>query len=165
MGDYFKAGELELVCLNPVSGMKTESANEGSITLSLEYQDFSCLLTGDLEGTGEEQVEMLLNNEQYECLPEEYTVLKVAHHGSKNSSGTDFLDKIKPELSVISCGKDNRYGHPHEETLDRLQKAGSEILVTAECGAILVESGQEIVVKSWKKCCYKEHYWKAKRFQ
>lgn len=170
-GDYWSDEELELVCLNPVAGAEPDSSNEGSVTLSLKYQDFSCLLTGDLEGDGEEQVEMLLegigevslekisevvakknfaeDSGRKQVLPDEYTILKVAHHGSKNSSGEDMLNSIKPKLAVISCGKGNRYGHPHEETLERLQEVGSEILVTAECGAITVEVHKEIEVRSW----------------
>ncbi len=146
VGDYWKEAELELVCLNPTNNMETESSNESSITLSLTYREFSCLLTGDIEGVGEKQVENVLKTkykEQMYRLPEEYTVLKVAHHGSKNSSREELLKIINPKLAVISCGEENRYGHPHKETLNRLNKSKSDILITAKNGAITMKIGKK----------------------
>ena len=66
-------------------------------------------------------------------------VLKVAHHGSKNSSAEEFLEAVQPERAVISCGRNNRYGHPHEETIEKLNEYQVEWYVTAECGAIWLE--------------------------
>ena len=66
-------------------------------------------------------------------------VLKVAHHGSSGSSSEIFLETINPKLSLISCGKNNSYGHPHEETLERLELVGSKIMSTADSGAITLE--------------------------
>ena len=63
-------------------------------------------------------------------------VLKVAHHGSSGSSSLSFLREIKPEVSLISVGARNQYGHPHEETLERLEAVGCEILRTDELGCI-----------------------------
>ena len=57
-------------------------------------------------------------------------VLKVAHHGSRYSSSKDFLNATKPEISIISCGKDNDYGHPHKETMDRYNKLGANFTPT-----------------------------------
>ena len=65
-----------------------------------------------------------------------YDVLKVAHHGSKNSSSEAYLGRIRPSAAVISCGEDNRYGHPHRELLERLEAVGSQIFSTAEKGAV-----------------------------
>ena len=65
-----------------------------------------------------------------------YTLLKVAHHGSKYSTTEAFLEKVKAEYAVISCGKKNRYGHPHDEVLQRLEQAGIKVRITAEEGAI-----------------------------
>lgn len=139
-GDHLQSGELSLLCLNPEKGFVTDSVNAASVTLSLRYGTFSCLLTGDLEGAGEEQVKEIFRQspEQYD-LADTYTVLKVAHHGSKNSTDVDFLDMISPRLDLISCGKKNRYGHPHEELLRRLEDCGSLIYKTSESGAITVE--------------------------
>ncbi len=66
----------------------------------------------------------------------EVNVLKVAHHGSKYSSGEAFLDAIKPRWAVVSYGVDNSYGHPHQEVLDRLKERGTEVFKTGEGGAI-----------------------------
>ncbi|MDD4113571.1 MAG: hypothetical protein PHC56_11170 [Herbinix sp.] len=60
--------------------------------------------------------------------------MKVARHGSKNSTSEEFLSIIKPELSLISCGKNNRYGHPHEELLERLDGVGSAVIITCDIG-------------------------------
>ena len=79
------------------------------------------------------------------------TVLKVAHHGSAYSTPEELLTMLKPVYTVISCGKDNVYGHPHEETLQRLKAVGSYILTTPEEGAITVRWKDEIKVESFLK--------------
>ncbi len=79
-----------------------------------------------------------------------WEVLKTAHHGSKNSSAEEYLETVKPEYAMISAGKENRYGHPHEETVERLEAAGSKIYSTQECGAIGVEvEGDEMRIWSY----------------
>lgn len=114
--------------LNPVVQKHYESPNAGSMTLLVSFQDFSALLTGDLEGSGEQQVA--------EALEGNVDVLKVAHHGSRNSSSEDFLEKAGGTSAVISCGAGNSYGHPHSELLDRLKRAGYKILRTDQDGMI-----------------------------
>ena len=64
--------------------------------------------------------------------------LKVGHHGSRNSSGSDFLKRVSAMYGIISCGKDNRYGHPHAETLERLKMADTKYMTTKEHGAIIL---------------------------
>lgn len=82
----------------------------------------------------------------------EYTVLKVGHHGSKGSTSEMFLDKIRPQLAVISCGYRNMYGHPHRSTLQRLENAGCKVLRTDESGCVQVELAEEgIKVQKWRK--------------
>ena len=68
-------------------------------------------------------------------------ILKVAHHGSRNSTSEELLRQVNPGLAIISCGRDNRYGHPHEETLNRLADEGCIVLTTPACGAITVKVG------------------------
>lgn len=114
--------------LNPVVHKHYESPNAGSMTLLVSFRDFSALLTGDLEGSGEQQVA--------EALEENVDVLKVAHHGSRNSSSEDFLEKAGGASAVISCGAGNSYGHPHSELLNRLKRAGYKILRTDQDGMI-----------------------------
>ena len=103
--------------------------NETSIVLKLSFGHFCAFLTGDLPGKNEDQLETV-----GPC-----QVLKVAHHGSKFSTSEDFLKKIKPDLAVISVGKNN-FGHPAWETLKRLGDLGIKVLRTDEKGEIEIIS-------------------------
>ena len=110
---------MQIEVCSPIANFPYENQNAGSMTVKVSYQDFSVLLTGDLEGEGEKQ---LLENDMGQI-----DVLKVAHHGSRNSSSEEILDTIGAKVAVISCGKGNRYGHPHRELLDRLKRNGYQI--------------------------------------
>ena len=134
-GESLRHGNLKLTCLHPEKGAEQET-NAASIVLYLEYEVFTALFTGDLEGSGEEAVRKQLEN----YLPDgkSLTVLKVAHHGSKNSTGEAFLETASPYISLISAGKDNSYGHPHEELMKRLAQTGCYIYQTKKGGAITV---------------------------
>ena len=85
--------------------------------------------------------------------PAGITLLKVAHHGSKNSTSEEFLQMINPAIAVISCGKNNRYGHPHEETLERLSEADISWFCTKDYGAITVsvDAKGRVAVKGYRK--------------
>lgn len=134
-GETLCRGNLKFTCLHPEKGAELES-NEASVVLYLEYEGFSALFTGDLEGSGEETVRRELET----IMPKEQglTVLKVAHHGSRNSTKEAFLETASPQIALISAGRNNRYGHPHEELLVRLEQAGCRIYQTKEGGAITV---------------------------
>lgn len=119
---------MKIYICGPEADFPYESTNAGSIVLQVTYQDFTALLTGDLEGSGEKQLA--------ESLTGICDVLKVAHHGSKNSSSEELLRKVGGTTAVISCGEGNRYGHPHRELLERLQKTGYQILRTDQDGMI-----------------------------
>lgn len=69
--------------------------------------------------------------------------MKVAHHGSRNSTAEDFLQLIQPTYSLISCGKDNFYGHPHEELVNRLNAVGTKVFITTQSGAISIKTDGE----------------------
>lgn len=127
-GDTIEQDQMQMKILQPAAKDTYENSNAGSMVCRVSYQDFSVLLTGDLEGEGEEQ---LL---EMECQPVD--VLKVAHHGSKNSSSEELLQRLQAKTAVISCGKQNRYGHPHKELLDRLKKYGCQIMRTDQEGMI-----------------------------
>lgn len=144
-GMTWEHGGVEAVCFHPEDGSRYATTNAASEVLYITYGNFSMLLTGDVEGAGEEA---LLDNLQ-EADISDVTVLKVAHHGSKYSSDAALLEQLSPRLAVISCGEDNSYGHPHEETLDRLGEVGSVILTTPEHEAITVEVGRKVEVRSW----------------
>jgi len=96
-----------------------------------EYGEFQMLLTGDIGEDTEKKLAAL-------GVLREAEVLKTAHHGSRYSSTEAFLQKVRPVVSLISCSASNRYGHPGEETLQRLADAGSRIYLTKEDGAIRV---------------------------
>ena len=66
-------------------------------------------------------------------------MLQTGHHGSKNATSEEFLDAVEPDIALISCGRNNRYGHPAGETLERLDKAGVDVFRTDRDGAILLE--------------------------
>ena len=133
--ERIRGKEEEMPCL--------EAGNEASVVLELKDGAFQMLLTGDLEGRGEEQ---LVESGALESCP----ILKAGHHGSKNSGSEEFLQIVNPRLTLISAGIENRYGHPHEETLERLQEIGSEVLSTQECGAITLKSdGRKIKVHKY----------------
>ena len=87
------------------------------------------LFTGDLEEEGENRLTRIYKNLQSD-------VLKVGHHGSNTSTTPSFLDNVKPDIALISAGKNNRYGHPHQEVIDALEKYNITIYRTAENGAI-----------------------------
>ncbi len=132
-GDRIHLRELEICCLHPDAGYDGESANAYSTALSISWRGYRFLLCGDLEGTGEEIVLKRLNESAFAG---PYDVLKVSHHGSKNSTSEEFLKIVEPSLAVISCGRDNRYGHPHSEVLKRLAQTNTRILRTDQQGAI-----------------------------
>lgn len=123
---------------------KKNDTNDASVSMVIIYGDQSFLLTGDLPTTEESK---LLT----EKLPHNVTVYKVGHHGSKYSSGEQLLSYIKPEYSVISAGKNNRYGHPNPEALDRLGKYTKEIISTIDRGTITFSTdGRNIELETTK---------------
>ena len=91
--------------------------NNNSVTAKLIYGDFDMLFTGDIEKIAEEKItKMYQNNNVLDC-----DVLKVAHHGSKSSSIQEILERITPRIAVIGVGKDNKYGHPNNDVISRIE--------------------------------------------
>ncbi len=149
-GQSIKEGNMTITCIQPGNpGTKVENresegqnkeegyepGNEASMVLAVKFGKFDMLLTGDVEGGGEEQLTKQLEEQYRDCT---WEILKVAHHGSKNSSSEEFLRQVKPAYAFISAGRENRYGHPHQETIERLTDVGSKIYSTQENGAIIV---------------------------
>ena len=148
-GDYIQDGDLQIKCLHPVKDIHYLDKNASSLVLSLNYIDFEMLLTGDIEGIGEVALNEVLLTEYGKGV---FDILKVAHHGSKNSTFNEFLSIVNPRYSVISAGKDNSYGHPHEELLERLDNVGSEVVITYESGAITIKTdGSKMWVNEYVK--------------
>ncbi len=132
---------------------KKNDTNDASISVVLTYGDKSFLLSGDLPSTEEQKLITALMGLRTsgEFANSNITVYKAGHHGSKYSSGEQLLSYIRPEYSVISVGKDNRYGHPNPEALERLQKYSKEILSTIDRGTItFVTDGKNIEVETQK---------------
>lgn len=111
--------------------VKEKDRNNTSIVMRLRYGKSTILLTGDAEASVEEQIAGIVGD---------IDALKVGHHGSKTSTSMDFLWKTKPEISLVSAGEENRYGHPHPIILTRLSQIGSEIWRTDIDGDILITS-------------------------
>src|SRR3989344_2060663 len=106
--------------------------NDGSVVAKLSYGETEIMLMGD---STLETERIILENYPKEIL--ESNILKVGHHGSRTSTGPAFVSAVSPSYALISDGKDNKYGHPHRETLDTLTKSGVEILRTDTLGTIV----------------------------
>ena len=138
-GDVYDFGELKLTVVAPVE--ETGDYNNMSIVFKLEYGKTSFLFTGDME----KESEALVLEKGFDIGAD---VLKVAHHGSTSSTTPAFLDAVSPRLAVISCGKNNDYGHPHKEILSLLQDEGIEYRRTDLSGTVTVYSdGKDVFVK------------------
>lgn len=131
VGDKFMLGNAECEVMLAGTGTKEEqeNLNLSSIVIRVTYKEQSYLFMGDSETQNESSRSW-----------EQTNVLKVGHHGSDTSSSKNFLNQVLPQISVISVGKDNSYGHPHNEVIDRLEKIGTLIYRTDEKKNILLES-------------------------
>ena len=128
-GTVFREKGAEIRCLSPVKDQKKEDENENSEVLMVEISGLRILFTGDLGEEGEQQ--LLEAGTDLRA-----AVLKVGHHGSRFSTGEDFLEAVSPGFAVISCAENNRYGHPAPETVERLERAGCRIFYTMKSGAV-----------------------------
>ena len=114
--------------------------NDSSIVVRIDYGQTSFIVTGDAEDWSEY---MMIDS----GMNIKADVLRIAHHGSNTASTMEFLQSVQPEYAVISVGKDNGYGHPHQEVLERLNEVGSRILRTDELGTIVMNSdGENITI-------------------
>ncbi len=142
-GDSFRCGSADFTCLHPDESIGTEDINACSECFYVEFaerkgQSWTMLLTGDVQNEGEDALQEELESRDIRDI----TVLKAAHHGSRNSTPEEMLERLSPMLTVISSGRDNRYGHPHAELLERLEESGTVIAQTAHSGAITVSFGR-----------------------
>lgn len=130
-GVQYRLGDARFEFIGPLEDHK--NVNDDSLVMRLTYGDTSFLFTGDM--TADAEKELIEDGENVKC-----DVLKVGHHGSSGSSCYQFLYEAEPKIAVISCGRDNDYGHPHEETLGRLKDAGVTVYRTDELGSIVIFS-------------------------
>lgn len=123
-------GEISLQILWPVDNFRAENVNNESLVLLLDYQDFEALLLGDVQIEGQKR--LIINND--------IELIKAGHHGSWNGSYEPLLRAVSPNLAIISVGARNRYGHPHQQTLNLFAKLRIPLLRTDLNGTISVQS-------------------------
>jgi len=144
-GDKLSLGNADITVLGPVKSYA--DPNNTSIILMVDFGETRFLFTGDAEREAE--------NDMLDYWEGRFDwnvdVLKSGHHGSSTSSGYRFIYETDPEYAIVSCGKDNDYGHPHEETISLYKDAGLPMLRTDELGTVMaVSDGKEIVI-TWEK--------------
>ena len=118
-----------------------DDLNNYSAVVKLTYGETEFLFMGDAE----KKVETPLKKLNIKA-----DVIKLGHHGSSSSSGQEFLLKVNPKYSVISCGEDNSYGHPHKEVINRLARLGLEYFRTDTDGSVFIaaDENENFVVKT-----------------
>lgn len=128
-GESYSLGSAEFTFLGPIR--ESANMNDNSLVVRLSYGSFHAMFTGDAEVS--EESDLLSSGAALEC-----NLLKVGHHGSENASSEAFLSAVSPELAVISCGRNNEYGHPAKQTLERLKDIGCDVLRTDQSGDVVV---------------------------
>ncbi len=140
-GQRIKAGEVQISIFYPLENLakkEYKNSNDTSIIARLIFEKNSFLFAGDATKKTEKELlaqEFNLNSD----------VLKVGHHGSKTSSSGEFLENVSPKIAVISCGRNNPYGHPHEQVLRNLENLAIKVLRTDQHGDIkIISDGKSI---------------------
>jgi competence protein ComEC len=142
-GDKFTVGALQLSILSPrVEDIPKLESNDSSLVILATYGERSFLFTGDAENEGEELL-LKYSGNNLRC-----DVFSAGHHGSKTSNSLELLQAARPEFVVISCGKDNKYGHPDPEALESFAAVGATVYRTDELGTVIfVTDGVELTKK------------------
>lgn len=137
IGEKLNIEDLELTILAPLKNNYKDS-NDYSICILAKYGNKKVLLTGDAEKAAEADIVEMYNQSDLDC-----DVYKMGHHGSRTSSSQGLLDKATPEIVIVSCGLDNKYGHPHKEAMDRVQ--GLTVYRTDTQGTIVLTIVNDIL--------------------
>ncbi len=132
-GQEYEVGGVTYQALHPTHGYSTDNRNNTSLVLWANYKQFDGLFLGDIDQAVEESI---VQAYYLQFIKESFEFLKVAHHGSKYSTSENLLTAVKPKVAVISVGKKNRYGHPHKETIIKLEASDCNIRMTSEKGAV-----------------------------
>lgn len=140
-GGQYNLGELYIYIVAPVVIDSEHDLNNVSVMAVISFGDMDFMFTGDAEST--EESDVLSEGFDIDC-----EFLKVGHHGSSTSTSKRFLEAVSPELAAISCGKENRYGHPHTETLERLDRYGVEYYRTDTDGTLVFVCDGKTILKS-----------------
>jgi competence protein ComEC len=131
-GSTTRVGPLTVDVLAPGSGDPLSDLNNASIALRITFGTFSLVTTGDAEAPSEARMLARVKDR----LPAQ--VLRLGHHGSSTSTTAAFLAAVAPDVAIYSAGRDNQYGHPHRETVERLAAAGVPLYGTAQHGTITI---------------------------
>ena len=119
-------------------------ANDSSLVLRLEHGSVSILFAADAEEFAEQR--MLRSGAPLDC-----DLMTAGHHGSRTSNSDSFLDAVTPDIVLISCGRNNHYGHPHPETLDRFESQGAEVFRTDQHGSVAIfTDGRSIRIETMR---------------
>ena len=139
--EYDIGGGAKISVLGPASD-NIKDLNNTSVVFRLEYGETSFMFTGDAEKESEEEILAHTSKKQLHA-----NVLKLGHHGSRTSNSQEWLYAVAPEYAIALVGKDNDYGHPHEETLKKLKKAGITLYRSDVHGTIVFGSdGKSLTV-------------------
>ncbi len=132
-GQELRDGETVFRCLHPCAGKTYADRNGSSAVIRLEHGSFGALFTGDLEADGEAWLLETYGDGSLDC-----SLLDAGHHGAANATTEEFLEAVNPQAVLISCGRNNSYGHPDQKTLSRIAASGAAYYVTARDGAVTV---------------------------
>lgn len=144
VGTKYPFGEAVITILAPAEIMDDSNANSVAIKLSYGESDF--IFTGDADYYSESA--MIASGMDLDC-----EVLSVGHHGSSDATSEAFLEATSPEYAVISCGKENEYGHPHKEVVELLNEHQVEILRNDELGTIIMKTDGAVIYTAKSICC------------
>ena len=146
-------GDVSVHVLNPpVPGWERRRVrNDDSVVLEVRYGDVAFLLTGDIGADVERAIVPSLR-------PAAVRVLKVAHHGSRTSTSAELLEAWRPQVGVVSAGRNNPFGHPAPDVVARLQAAGVRLFRTDQDGEVTIETdGRGVSVSTYSAarftCC------------
>lgn len=142
IGEKFLLGDVQLQLLGPISKDYVD-LNNTSLVIMATYEDNKFLFTGDMRWEAEKELVEAGTDLKAD-------VLKVGHHGSYTSTSYLFLNEVMPEFAVISCGRNNEYGHPHSEPMSRLRDAEVTIYRTDRMGTVVAVSDGQNISFTWE---------------
>jgi competence protein ComEC len=145
-GKVMRIGGATVEVLYPLADPSPDavSDNNHSVVVRIVYGSRAFLLTGDIEQAAER--ELLAGGGTLRA-----DVVKVAHHGSRTSSISEFVDATDAEYAVISVGRRSRFGHPHREVVERWSASGAKVMTTGDRGMISVSTdGRNLAVSTYK---------------
>lgn len=145
--NILSSDNLKIDILSPSSDDYNGEMNNYSVVIRMQFYDSVMLFMGDAEAAVEKELISSYNNLNAD-------ILKVGHHGSSTSTSNEFLEKVSPATAIISCGKDNKYGHPTQKTLTKLETSKTDIFRTDLLGSIIISFDQEgYAIGSDKNIC------------